>query len=288
MIGKNPEAQLQVTRRRFLEQAAAAAAAAKIVKSAEAPMSTENKQGGYRFLPAIAPFSAGAAAMKGFEVVHVAFNPPPPYRRGFELIDRHLKAQRRPPQALCGIELRSPRQLSFSGFDEFNEGYIAQLKQRDILVSGVNPVARTNVVPEVDPPSEVVLYGFSYTSASRSATPTFVNAGGGEIGGSGRGPENIIRRGDVSEIGMRDKASHVLGLMEERLRGLGVGWADVTAVDVYTAQNIFPLLKTLLLPRLGPAKMRGVCWHFTRPPILELEYEMDMRGCAREMILRSA
>lgn len=251
-------------------------------------MSTENKQGGYRFLPAIAPFSSGAAAMKGYEVVHATLNPPPPYRHGFEIIDRHFKALRRPPQALCGIELRSPRQLSFSGFDEFNAGYIAQLKQRGILVNGVNPVARTNVVPEVDPPAEAVLYGFSYTAPARLATPTFVIAGGGEIGGSGRGPENIVRRGDVSEIGMRDKASHVLGLMEGRLHDLSVGWADVTAIDVYTAQDIYPLLQTLLLPRLGAAKIRGIHWHFTRPPILELEYEMDMRGCARELVLRSA
>ena len=35
---------------------------------------------------------------------------------------------------------------------------------------------------------------------------------------------------------------------------------------------------------------RGVCeaeltWHYARPPVLELEFEMDVRGAACEIIL---
>ena len=274
-----------MNRREFLWQAAAGSA--RMAKGAEAPVVVENKQGNFRFLRGIAPFSSGAVAMKGYEVVHVTLLPAPPYRKGFEVIDRHLKQQRRPPQALCGIELRSPRPFTFAGFNEFNVGYVEMLKQRNILTEGLNPVARTNVAPAVGPPAEVLLYGFSYTAPAPGSPPTFVVAGGGELTGERLDARDIIRHGDVSEAGMREKATHVLGLMEERLRGLGVSWGQATAVELYTVQNIFPMMEKLLLPRLGAAGIHGVRWHFARPPIQELEFEMDVRGCARELVLSS-
>jgi len=41
---------------------------------------------------------------------------------------------------------------------------------------------------------------------------------------------------------MREKASFVLGAMEQRMAALGFGWADVTATQVYTIFEIHPLL----------------------------------------------
>jgi len=248
-------------------------------------MLEESKQGNFRFLRGIAPYSSGAVASAGFEVVHVTLSPPPPYRKGFEAIDRHLSQQKRPPQALCGVELRSPKPFTFAGFGQFNQEYVEQLKQRHLLVGDLNPVARTNVAPEVDPPKEVLLYGFSYTAPSRDPGPTFVVAGGGELSGERLDARDIVRRGDISDSGLRAKAEQVLGLMEQRLIGLGGSWANVTVVEVYTIHNIFPLVQKLLLPRMGPAKMHGVLWHFTRPPIEEIEFEMDLRGCRRELVL---
>ena len=250
-------------------------------------MLVENKQGGYRFLRGIAPFSSGAVASPGYEVVHVMLVPAPPYRRGFEVMDRHLKEQARPPQALCGVELRSPQPFTFAGFNEFNLGYVEEIKRRSILVDGLNPVARTNVAPEVDPPPEAVLYGFSYTAPASGSGATFVVAGAGELSGERLDARDIIRRGDVSPEGLREKAAHVLKLMEERLRGLGVEWAQVTAIEIYTVQNNFSLMQKFLLPRLGPARIHGVRWHFARPPIRELDFEMDVRGCRRELVLSS-
>jgi hypothetical protein len=29
----------------------------------------------------------------------------------------------------------------------------------------------------------------------------------------------------------------------------------------------------------------GLTWHFCRPPVVELDYEMDVRGVARELVL---
>ncbi len=248
-------------------------------------MLVDNPKGNFRFVRGIAPYSSGAVALPGYEVVHATLAPAPPYRQGFQAIDRHLQQQGRPPQALCGIELRSPRPFTFPGFIEFNQGYIEQLRQRGMLAGDLNPVARTNVAPEVAPPQEVLLYGFSYTAPSRTPRSTFVVAGGGELTGERLDARDIVRRGDVSPEGLRAKAAHVLNLMEERLRDLGVGWAGVTAIEVYTVHNIHPLVRDLLLARAGPAAIHGLRWHFARPPIEEIEFEMDLRGAVREITL---
>jgi hypothetical protein len=244
----------------------------------------DSTQGNFRFLRGIAPYSSGAVAASGYEIVHVTLSPAPPYRKGFEAIDRHLREQMRPPQALCGVELRSPEPFTFPGFTAFNERYLEELKQRRMLVGDLNPVARTNVAPGVNPPAEVLLYGFSYTAPAQTSGATFVVAGGGELTGERLDAADIVRRGDLSEAGLRAKADHVLGLMESRLQGLGVRWENATVVDVYTVHNVFPMLENLLLRRIGPAAIHGIRWHFSRPPIQEIEFEMDVRGCRRELV----
>jgi len=77
---------------------------------------------------------------------------------------------------MCGMELRSPSHFSFNGFNQFNAGYIDVLKRWDILFDGMNPVARTNIAPEVNPPGEPSLYGFSYTVPSKSRRENVVVA----------------------------------------------------------------------------------------------------------------
>ena len=250
-------------------------------------MLVNNTKGGFGFLRGIAPYSSGAAALTGYEVVHATLSPPRPYRKGFEALDHHLAQEGRPPEALCGIELRSPRPFTFAGFNQFNQSYLEMLEKRGILAGGLNPVARTNVAPEIEPPAEVLLYGFSYTVPSRAAAVTFVVAGAGELKGERLDPLDIVRRGDLSEEGLRDKAAEVLRWMDERLRGLGAAWAGVTAVEVYTVHDIFPLMRNLLVPRLGAAGIHGLRWHFARPPIEEIEFEMDVRGCLREVMVRT-
>ena len=250
-------------------------------------MLAHNPKGNYSFLPAIGAFSAGAIAIEGYEVVHVTFAAPPPYRKGLAIVDRFLRGRQRPLQALCGVELRSPRPMTLSEFESFNRGYVEQLQERGILLDGANPVARTNVAPVLDPPAEPALYAFSYTTPSADAPATFVVAGGGDriIQSEKRDAPDIVGGGDVSGERLREKLSFVLGLMEKRLAGLGAGWEQVTAVDVYTAHSIFSLLEPLLLPRLGPAKVHGVRWHFVRPPVQGMEFEMDVRGCRQEWVL---
>jgi hypothetical protein len=77
----------------------------------------------------------------------------------------------------------------------------------------------------------------------------------------------------------------VMGLMSRRLTGLGVSWEDVTNVNVYTVHPICRVLAGDIIRPIGPAATHGVTWHYCRPPIVSIEYEMDMRGTDRELIL---
>jgi hypothetical protein len=153
-----------------------------------------------------------------------------------------------------------------------------------VFVDGTNPIARTNVAPVIDPPSEPVLYGFAFTKpCPGDRPPTFVVAGAGEL------PEGILSRdaivalGDTSPGGLSIKARFVMELMESRLRGLGLAWAMVSRANIYTVHSITELLPAVILSRMGAAAIHGVYWHFSRPPIEEIEFEMDLRGARTEL-----
>ena len=213
--------------------------------------------GQYRFLPGIEPYSAGVVAMPGTEIVHATLAASVPYRDGFALIDRHLRERGRPRAALCAIELRLPAPLPFGGFVDFNRGYRAMLADWGLLVSGQNPIARTNVAPVVGPPAEPSLYAFSYTVPwDGGGGPTFVAAGSGELRPGFMSAEGIVRRGETSADALREKAAYVMAVMEQRLRGLGGSWGEVSAMDVYTPHAIEPFLVTEVLGRMGPAADR--------------------------------
>jgi hypothetical protein len=38
---------------------------------------------------------------------------------------------------------------------------------------------------------------------------------------------------------------------------------------------------------MGPSGVHGVTWHFARPPIVSIEYEMDLRGCEKELMIET-
>jgi hypothetical protein len=236
-----------------------------------------NRNGGYSFLRGIGPYSAGVVAAPGFAIEHVRLSHAVPLDFGFFLVDGHLKATGRPRAALCAMALRSPTPFTFPGFDQFNARYIDVLKSWDLFVDGVNPIARTNVAPEVDPPHEPSLYSFAYTVPELGPGGSFVVAGAGEL------PEGSLNPRDVVPGDIPAKARFVLGLMEARLHGLGRDWDDVTITNIYTVHD---LPTPEILARIGPAARHGLTWHFTRPPIVTIEFEMDLRGVARESVLR--
>jgi hypothetical protein len=240
----------------------------------------DNPTGGFRFLPGGAAYSEGAAAMPGFELIRATLQRPLPYREGFALIDRHLAGLGRPAAALAAIELRSPAPFSMAGFGEFNAGYQEQILARELLVDGMNPVARTNVAPAVAPPAEPSLYAFSYAVPSDSAGRSFVAAGAGELVG-----RTIIRAGDTSDDGLREKASVVMGMITKRLAGLDASLDDVTAVSVYSVFSPHTYMVDTILEPLGPAAAHALQWYYSRPPIIGLEFEMDLRGVRQEIRL---
>ena len=248
-------------------------------------MLTENKRGNYSFLPGIAPYSAGVLAEPGFEIVHVRFSRYLPLQAGFDAMEAELKKAGRPLQALCGMELRSPKPFTFAGFNEFNASYVDVLRRWEILLGGVNPVARTNVTPAVNPPRQPSIYAFSYTIPSPVTRRTFVVAGAGELPEGSLDQGDVVRCGDVSAPAIQEKARFVMGLMSARLNGLGVSPNDVTVSDIYTIHDISPFLKEDVLRGLSDGATHGVTWHYSRPPIESIEFEMDLRGCITELMV---
>jgi hypothetical protein len=224
-------------------------------------------------------------ARAGHEIGHVTLARPMPWRAGFVRIDQHVREQGRARTALCGIELRSPAAFTFAGFEQFNAGYRSLLAEWGILVGDDNPIPRTNVAPVVGAPTEPSLYAFAYTVPGRTPAPTFIVAGAGELRDRAQGPDGIVCHGETGPEAMREKCRFVLRTMQERLTALGGDWPRVTAIDVYTAQPIHALVLEEILRVAGPAAIHGVRWFPSRPPIQGLEFEMDLRGVARELVL---
>jgi hypothetical protein len=240
--------------------------------------------GGYRFIPSVFQYSGGAAALPGHAIERVRFRAPVPLAQGFERVERIITAAGRPLTAFCACELRSPSPFTEQGFRAFNEVYVVTLEKWGLFDGKVNPVARSNVCPAIDPPLEPSFHAFSFTVAEADAARSVVIAGSAEAReGSGSYSERIIRRGDVSAAAMREKAQYVLGEMERRLAALGFGWADTTATQVYTVHDLHPFLADEIVRR-GAARS-GLTWHYARPPVRELEYEMDCRAVARERVV---
>lgn len=242
--------------------------------------------GNYSFVPGIAPYSCGVIANTGFEVVHVTLATPCPWREGFDLIDAQLAGAGRSRSALCAVSLRSPSPFTFDGFAQFNSGYADVLKSWGIFVDGVNPVARTNVAPESIAPEQPSLYGFAYTRPCiHSQAASFVVAGAGELPEGVLNREGIVRLADISNSGLLEKAAFVMDLMSNRLAQLGVSWNNVTRTNIYTVHPIDEIVRAVIVPRTGQAGLRGFTWFYSRPPIQEIEYEMDVRGVTQDIVL---
>jgi len=243
--------------------------------------------GGYRYVRGPFQYSGGAAAQPGFAIERVRFADPVPLVDGFQRIEAHLTAIGRPFTSFCACELRSPAPFTDQGFIDFNRIYVGTLERWGIFKDDENPVARSNVCPDIDPPAEPSFEAFCYTVPATDATsggPSFVIAGSGEARDQpGLYKDKIVRFGDTSDDAMADKARHVLGVMEARMAALGVGWSDATATQVYTVHDLHPFLAEEIVAR-GAAKA-GLTWYYARPPVQGLEYEMDLRGVPSERVI---
>jgi hypothetical protein len=244
----------------------------------------EFARGGYRYIPAVFQYSGGVAALPGHAIRRVRFRDPVPLAEGFARIERVIRDAGRPLTSFCACELRSPAPFTDEGFRAFNEIYVATLERWGVFRDGGNPVARSNVCPELDPPGGPSFHAFSFTVAQEDAAASFVIAGSGEAKeGGATYAERTVRYGETGAEAMREKARFVLGEMERRLGLLGFSWKDTTATQVYTVHDLHPFLADEIVRR-GAAR-HGVAWHFCRPPVRGLEYEMDCRGAAEEAVI---
>jgi len=243
---------------------------------------------GYRYVPGVFQYSAGVAALPGYRIERARFSRPLPLAEGWRRIAAHLAALGRPLAAFCACELRSPAPFTEAGFRAFNQGYAGVLAEWGILADGRNPVARSNVCPALDPPPTPAFHAFAFTvpepGAEPGAAPSFVVAGSGEAEeGHATYRDHIVALGDTSPAGLARKVAFVAGEMERRMAALGTAWAEASGVQVYTVHDVHPLLANALVAR-GAAR-HGLAWHWCRPPVEGLEFEMDCRGLPLERVL---
>lgn len=249
-------------------------------------LSSIHSTGTYRYLAAIPPYSSGVAAQPGYEIIGLRFDTPLPVAEAFARLDHECGSRGLPSTALVGFELRSPAPFAFSAFDEFNAVYCALLAERGLLEKGVNPIARTNVVPVRSAPEQpVMLTAFLIRRATGPGGTDFVVAGGGELDGP-LDPASIVARGDTSAAGLRRKATHVIEEMRRRLAGLGKDARSPTLIDVFTVHEV-PELTDLLLDELPAVEQCGFLRWAARPPLVELEFEMDLRRVSGWQVLTS-
>jgi len=105
------------------------------------------------------------------------------------------------------------------------------------------------------------------------------------MGEGKRSPETIIRYGETNAEALTEKALRVMEIMQSRLDGFKLTWSEVTAIDIYSIHPIHPFLPEIILRPIDKAAVHGIRWFYGRPPIIGLEFEMDMRGVRSDIVL---
>ena len=231
----------------------------------------------YSFIPAVPPYSAGVRASLGFELAALRLLDYHSLSRGFELIDNWMAGHGLASDAVVGFELRIPEALNFDEFEVFNAGYRQLLAERGLLLGDMNPIARTNVVPVLNPPTEpAVVAAFVLRPSTDSGGRDFLIAGAGENAGGALDPDAIVAPGETTGAGLGPKVDEVLGQMVDRLAALGLERDSASLVNVYTAHEIARLSE--LVGAVLPSVLHwGYVRWLARPPIVGIEFEMDMR-----------
>ncbi len=241
----------------------------------------------FRFIPGPFQYSAGVAAKPGYGMQRIRFANPVPLAEGFTRIEAFITGQGWPLSAFCACELRSPAPFTDAGFIAFNREYVGTLERWGIFANEVNPVARSNVCPELGKPAGPSFHAFSLAVPAPDSPPSFVIAGSAESQeGAGSYRERTVRHGETTPDAMGEKMAHVMATMARRMEAFGARWADTTATQIYTVHDIHPHLEQAVVAAGGAR--HGVAWHYCRPPVIGLEYEMDCRAVHTERVLTDA
>ena len=262
----------------------------------------DHPEGGYRFLATSpnAPYSAGVVAMPGYEIVHAVPRRHVPVPDGFALIERHLQSLGRPRTALCAVELRGAAPYTpaeWSAPDGFNERYRSVLREWGLFVDGYPVVARTNVVPVVQPPDAQVLHAFSYTVPLGATAHTAGTSGQARQAGASEDaalPPTFVSSGAPEALAMWESGASVdqrllssLDAIGSAIIALGRSWEEATTVNVYLREGISTSLAEAALQRVGGAARHGLHWYLTKTPLLGPFLECDARGVRREIQIES-
>ena len=186
---------------------------------------------GFAFLSTNRVFSSGVVALEGHAFRRITLTNPLPMEAGLQFAAQTIQRAGRPPEALCGCELRMPCRLTREAFSVFNRRYIAALQDAGFPTLPVNPAARTNMAPLVDPPAEAVLAAFTFTVPFAGRTRDFLISGKPELATA---PDRVIAPRDSSPTGVQAKADFVFAALRDTVRELQVRWSDATAAQIYT------------------------------------------------------
>ena len=223
-------------------------------------MLIDNSKGNFRFIKGRNPFSSGAVADAGYEIVRAVFDPMLPLEAGFRSqIETHLRGIGRPLNALSGMELRIPQALSLEGFRHLPatcKGW-----RHGESMSGTESRGQDQCCPGDQSCAGGERLRLFVHGAVEPERSTFVISGAPEVGVSERNQRIVVAPGDVSREGMRQKIAQVLGSLHGLLQEIGASWGDATAVGVYTVQDIHPYMEDMLLREIPSANVHGITWH---------------------------
>src|SRR5690348_1724561 len=231
----------------------------------------ENQAGGYRIAMGGPAFCAGVVANPGFEIVRAHLRPWVPLAQAYAFVETYLKSVGRPVQALSGMELRAPAQLSLDDWSAFNASYLEHIRRWGLMVGDRSGVCRSNIAVALQPPPVTSLCAFSYTVPTSAKTPTFCLSGVADVDRSG----NIVAEGDLGSQGMHTRTRFTIDTVGGTLARLGHTWADTTEIAIFHVADIPDLFGNALLGSVGEAIARGVVVFRARPPRAGAEVELE-------------
>ncbi len=170
---------------------------------------------------------------------------------------------------------------------------VTALEKWGIYKGDMNPVARSNVCPEINPPAEPSFHGISFTTrrssgGARAVFLVVIREAVRAIEGDGQGHLRLFGPGDTSPdtSGLRVKAHYVLDTMESRMAALVCfHWPDVTAAQGHTrcttSIRSWPT-EIVLAAALLARGSRGIS---AVRPSSNIDYEMDCRSVWVERVM---
>jgi hypothetical protein len=243
-----------------------------------------HEPGNFRFIPG-GLFSLGVAALPGYELHRVRFLRPQPLEHGFLTVAAFLREQDRPLAALAACELRSPAPLARSDFVSFNRQYVELQTSLGFSGQSPYPIGRSNLAPLHHPPAEPLLFAFSYTTlahrARSTATTDFVISGKPE--NIEESPGGIVAGTDISANGLKQKAAYVMQVLRQRVTSLGAEWASISGAQVYTVHSLESVIPSVFADS-GLTDV-GLTLFPSYPPVLGLEFEVDVRAVSCELLI---